>query len=254
MGPPPKAVFLDVGWTLVHPRRPLWTVLGEIVRESGGSATDEELERLVHGLAAADRKRAVEAFRSGAEYTDSDEAFRQSFAAMGRIVFRASGLESDHGALTERTLQRFWELSNWEVFPDVVPALRRLRDRGIPVIALSNATTELAGFLDRIGLTPHLDHLVISAEEGIKKPDPRIFRVALNRAGVEAPEAVHVGDMYLEDVLGARGLGIRPFLMDRGPDGMFPHHREPRDDGDGDEPVAVLRSLTDLLDALCLGS
>ena len=62
--------------------------------------------------------------------------------------------------------------------------------------------------------------LVVSEEVGISKPDPRIFVVALERAGVEAPEAVMVGDSWANDVEGARAAGIRPVWFNR--DGQTP--------------------------------
>ncbi|MEK0338355.1 MAG: HAD-IA family hydrolase, partial [Nitrosopumilus sp.] len=52
-------------------------------------------------------------------------------------------------------------------------------------------------------------------EVGTDKPEPPIFLAALQRAGVNASEAVHVGDQYKLDVIGARGVGITPVLIDR---------------------------------------
>jgi putative hydrolase of the HAD superfamily len=57
--------------------------------------------------------------------------------------------------------------------------------------------------------------MVTSREVGANKPEPAIFLAALERAGVSAPEAVYVGDQYQTDVLGARGVGIKPILIDR---------------------------------------
>jgi putative hydrolase of the HAD superfamily len=245
----PQAVFLDVGWTLVYPRRSLWEVLAEIIDQAGGSHDAGEVERLVHSLMMGRRDQAIEEFRSGAAYEDSDEAFRGIFFAMGQVVFGMAGIESDHEALTEHTLQRFWALENWAVFPDVVPAIRRLLERGVRVLALSNASSELVGFLEQIGLARYLDGMIVSAIEGTRKPDRRIFQRALDRAGVTGSEAVHVGDMYLEDVLGARGLGIRPFLMERGPCAMFPGHPETVPE-EAASHVEIVRSLDEVLTAL----
>ena len=66
-----------------------------------------------------------------------------------------------------------------------------------------------------LGLTSYLDFVVNSQEVGANKPEPPIFLAALEKAGVEASEAVHVGDQYALDVLGARGVGISPVLIDR---------------------------------------
>lgn len=247
----PKAVFLDVGWTLVYPRVSLWTVLAEIIGHAGGTLrTAREVEDLVHSLMLARRAKDLEDFRAGARYEDSDEAFRGMFHALGKVVFQVAGVPDDHEAWTERTLERFWDLENWALFPDVLPAIRGLRERGARVVALSNASSELVAFLEAIGLAPQLDGTIISALEGIRKPDPRVFRLALDRAAVSPGEAVHVGDMFLEDVLGARSLGIRPFLMDRTPRGMFPHHPETAAEDPWGEPVETVRSLDEVLDAL----
>jgi putative hydrolase of the HAD superfamily len=53
---------------------------------------------------------------------------------------------------------------------------------------------------------------------GVEKPDPRIFHLACERGGVTCDEAVHVGDVYEIDVLGARAAGVHPLLID--PDGL----------------------------------
>ncbi|GAI20722.1 unnamed protein product, partial [marine sediment metagenome] len=65
------------------------------------------------------------------------------------------------------------------------------------------------------GLEPYLDFVVTSKEAGADKPSPPIFLAALGKAGVNASEAVHVGDQYKFDVIGARGIGISPILIDR---------------------------------------
>ena len=66
-----------------------------------------------------------------------------------------------------------------------------------------------------MGLEPYLDFIVSSGEVGVDKPDPHFFLAALEQAGVSAAEAVHVGDQYKLDVVGARGVGITPILIDR---------------------------------------
>jgi len=67
----------------------------------------------------------------------------------------------------------------------------------------------------KLGLEPYLDVIVTSEEAGADKPNPIIFQAALQRAGVDASEAVHVGDQYKMDVVGARGVGVNPILIDR---------------------------------------
>ncbi len=69
--------------------------------------------------------------------------------------------------------------------------------------------------LDRTGLTGFFDAIVISAELGASKPSPRPFAAALEALGADAASALHVGDTYAEDVLGARAAGVTPVLVAR---------------------------------------
>jgi putative hydrolase of the HAD superfamily len=89
--------------------------------------------------------------------------------------------------------------------------LKALKQRGLVLGLISNIIIGGAG----AGLESCLDFVVTSKEVGANKPEPPIFLAALERAGVSAPEAVYVGDQYQTDVLGARGVGIRPVLIDR---------------------------------------
>ena len=66
-----------------------------------------------------------------------------------------------------------------------------------------------------LGIADYLDFTVTSAEVGADKPQPPIFLKALQLAHVNAAEAIHVGDQYQNDVLGARIAGISPILLDR---------------------------------------
>ena len=90
--------------------------------------------------------------------------------------------------------------------------LRGLRPRCKTAI-LSNAWGNArAVFIDKFGLDEVVDAMVISAEEGVTKPDPRIYRIALERLGVRPEEAVFVDD-FAENVEGARAVGMRGVLF-----------------------------------------
>src|SRR5262249_44498411 len=82
-------------------------------------------------------------------------------------------------------------------------------------VAVSNWDCSLPVVLERCGLGELLDGTVTSASAGARKPDPAIFTAALELAGCEAGEALHVGDTAEEDVAGARAAGIRALLLDR---------------------------------------
>ncbi|MCK6556105.1 HAD-IA family hydrolase [Candidatus Binatia bacterium] len=224
--PSTRAVFLDVGWTMAYPRASMWEIFADLCRDAGVPATAEGCEEMVRALWRAAAEHAEERFRDGAEYSDSDAEFAAMFEQLGRVIFSQLGVDGDHAALARRFLDRFWSDANWAVFPEVHEALRALRGRGVRVGVLSNAPSNLPLFLDRLGIAPLVDFVVVSAVEGVRKPDRRIFAAALDRAGVDPEAALHVGDMYLEDIVGGRGAGLRTLLIERGARALFPSFRE----------------------------
>jgi putative hydrolase of the HAD superfamily len=98
---------------------------------------------------------------------------------------------------------------------DVVPALTALRGDGHRLVIVSNWDCSLPEWLGPLGLLALVDGVVTSADVGAAKPDPRIFRRALELAGMRPENAVHVGDSVAGDVVGARALGIRAVLLQR---------------------------------------
>jgi HAD superfamily hydrolase (TIGR01549 family) len=115
----------------------------------------------------------------------------------------------------------------WEdVMEGVRPSLARLRAGGLRLAAVSNANGTLQVLFDRLGFTPAFDVILDSQVEGVEKPDPRLFRLALERLGEPAEAALHVGDFYNVDVVGARAAGIRPILVDEA--GLYPEADCPR--------------------------
>jgi len=100
-------------------------------------------------------------------------------------------------------------------YPDAAPALEALRRLGLTLVCVSNWDCSLGAVLDRCGLGGLLGGAVSSAEAGARKPDPAIFAPALELAGCEPGEVVHVGDSPEEDLAGARAAGIRALLIER---------------------------------------
>ena len=97
---------------------------------------------------------------------------------------------------------------------EALPALRRVRSAGLVAGVVSNSNGWVRALLDGAGLAAHLDFVIDSGVVGFEKPDPRIFRLGLEAAGVPAHDAVYVGDLYSVDVVGSRGAGLRPILLD----------------------------------------
>jgi putative hydrolase of the HAD superfamily len=103
----------------------------------------------------------------------------------------------------------------FRAYPEVPDVLARLRAGGARLAVVSNWDVSLHDVLERTGLRPLVDAVVISAELGVAKPDPAIFRAALDRLGAAPDGAVHVGDSLEHDVAGARAAGLEAVLVAR---------------------------------------
>ena len=129
----------------------------------------------------------------------------------------------------------------WDDVPEGVgPALRRLRAAGLRLAVVSNSNGTVRLLLERLGLLDLFEEVLDSAVEGIEKPDPRIFQLALERLGVSPEEALFAGDIYHVDVVGGRAAGVRVVLVDEA--GLY---------GDADCPR--VRSLVELANHLVPG-
>jgi putative hydrolase of the HAD superfamily len=98
--------------------------------------------------------------------------------------------------------------------PEALPAIRRLKSAGLVTGVVSNSNGWARSLLDGAGLGDALDFVIDSSVVGIEKPDPKIFHLGLERAGVAAHEAVYIGDLYSVDVLGSRAAGLGAILLD----------------------------------------
>jgi HAD superfamily hydrolase (TIGR01509 family) len=99
-------------------------------------------------------------------------------------------------------------------YPEARAALRRVKEAGLVAGVISNSNGSVRSILEETGLARHLDFIIDSGVVGVEKPDPRIFRVALEEARVPSEAALYIGDLYSVDVLGARRAGLGAVLLD----------------------------------------
>ncbi len=97
-----------------------------------------------------------------------------------------------------------------ELYPDVIPTLDVLAPH-FKVGLLSNGNT----YPERCGLEDRFDFVVFSQDVQVEKPDPRIFEVAIQQAGCEFPQLLHVGDSLENDVAGAKNVGAPSVWLNR---------------------------------------
>jgi putative hydrolase of the HAD superfamily len=206
-----RAVFFDVGNTLLRPHPSVGEVVRQILAEEGhvhDITAIDELMPLVDEY-YEDRYQTDDTF-----WTDEDRT-SQVWVGMYSLLCSRLGIEDEAEAIAARVYQEFGDPERWEVYPDVRPAFRRLRKRGLKLGLISNWDNRLAGLVEGLGLSADLETVVSSADVALHKPDPRIFELACTRLGVEPAEAAHVGDHHYADIVGARAVGMRPVLIDR---------------------------------------
>ena len=207
-----RAVFFDLGGTLLVLRRD--RIFRRVIQEEGWEATLERIHATYAGLEgwwlSTYSSRVLTPEQTVEAYRHLDEkVFSSIFPDQAPTeAFRVSKL-----------VRRRWpELENeipLRLYPDVEPTLAKLAEDGYHLGLISNAPADTDRVVEALGLTTFLKSVVISGAVGHSKPNPEIFRIALREAGVAAAEAIHVGDVYEADVVGARNAGMRGLLIDR---------------------------------------
>lgn len=114
---------------------------------------------------------------------------------------------------------KYLQLTNryFSLLPGAAEAVRALAAR-YPLTIISNGFKEIQHYkFTHSGLEDCFVHRIISEEAGVNKPRPEIFRIALERNGVQAEEAVMIGDSYSSDIAGAKAAGIDQIWVHSGP-------------------------------------
>jgi putative hydrolase of the HAD superfamily len=203
-----RALLLDALGTIVWLQPPAPALRTELATRFGVKISAPEARRALAAEIAYYRAN----LDRGRDPT-SLAALRQSCAEVLRAALPRSGRLERIGrlSLTEALLASL----RFAPYPEAGAAIRAAKARGERVVVVSNWDISLAEVLARAGLAPLLDGIVTSASAGARKPDPAIFRPALEIAGTCAQRATHVGDNLAEDVAGARAAGITPILVHR---------------------------------------
>lgn len=199
-----ETLFLDAGGVIVHPN---WRRVADILTRHGVAASADALRR-----AEPHAKKIIDERTNIAATTDSQRAW-----VYMDLVFEGAGVARSPAtdAAVAEIAAYHAEHNLWEyVADDVVPTLERLRKIVSKLVVVSNANGVLQRAFDRLGLTPYFDVICDSCVEGVEKPDPRYFRIALERADSRAETTTHVGDLYHVDVVGARRAGLGAILLD----------------------------------------
>jgi putative hydrolase of the HAD superfamily len=207
------AVFFDMGSTLSYQEPTREVLLVGFLHQQGFERSPQDLRR---ALLAADTW--WHEWTQQNPFGWRDEKLRVSMRLQYRQVFLAA-LGLDASPELRAALDDAWSGSIMRrhnaIFPDVMPTLHAMRAQGLRLAIVSNWDESLLSHTDELGLTPLFETIVGSLAVGYEKPHKRIFEIALERLALAPEDVIHVGDMYVSDVVGARRAGIRPVLLDR---------------------------------------
>jgi putative hydrolase of the HAD superfamily len=210
-----RAVLFDAGATLLCPDPPVEEVYGRIFADDGARFAPAQLRSALKAT-----WREVQEEKPGDRYggVRGEPDFWRGF--LGRVRRRLDG-----GPLSEEAFARlaahFRDRAAWAVYPDVVPALEALSRGGLSLAVVSNWDSHLPRLLELCGLSRFFRAVSVSAIEETGKPEPEIFRRTCARLGIEAAQALHVGDSPRDDYEGARAAGLEALLLDR--EDEYPH-------------------------------
>src|SRR5712691_12828869 len=174
-----RAVFFDAGETLVHPHPSFPELFAAITAREGHPREPGQLREASRAVL----DRFSEAARDNVPWTTSPEASRAFWLSVYERMLGALGLAGNDG-LAETLYLEFTDRANYALFDDVVPALDALSEAGLALGVVSNFEGWLELLLEDFGVRDRFAVRVISGTEGVEKPDPRIYQLALDRSGM----------------------------------------------------------------------
>jgi putative hydrolase of the HAD superfamily len=206
-----KVVFLDAGETILHPHPSFPELFSRTAASRGIDVSPEQVAPVLYGAL-----RNMDRYVTELGLVNPSMSAERSRTLWVHIYERCLvELGIEDGALAGELFAVFSDVSTYRLFPDALPAIRQLRATGYILGLISNFEGWLEDLLIELEVGHVFDVAVISGLEGVEKPDPKIYKIALEKAGVEPKSAVHVGDSLSLDIQPAAQVGMKTVLLDR---------------------------------------
>ena len=188
-----------------------------VVRDASGGAIALDPSALV--VAEGEAKRALtrpdDLVDVAWEIAEEAPGARPWGLLVATMLARAGVARDRLAALVSALWREHRRFNLWSLVPaGLADAVARVRAAGVKVVIVSNSEGTLASLFEQVGVLAAFDAVIDSGVVGVEKPDPRIFESALAPYAVSPSRAIHLGDTYATDVLGARAAGMRVALVD----------------------------------------
>ena len=204
-------VFFDAGETIIHPHPSFPELFSIVCRRHDVHVDPSDVEKVQERLAPHLIDLAEDTGVTQPSL-DPDDSLKFWTFLYRRFL---EELQVDDDRLPQELFSTFSDSTSYKVFDDVLPTLAALEEEGYRLGLISNFEGWLEKILVEQELGETFDVSVISGLEGMEKPDPAIYRLAVERAGVPPGRAVHVGDSVTMDVEPATAVGMKAVLLDR---------------------------------------
>ena len=230
-----KAIFFDAAGTLFHVDGSVGEVYASLARKHGKNVTAKALEE---GFLRAFADAPPMAFPSVAPRNLPASERRWWFELVGEI-FASHGSFPQFELYFEELYELFSKAKAWKLYPETYETLFSLKEMNLHLGIISNFDSRLFPVLEGLAIREFFESVVASTSAGVAKPDKKIFEKALAIHEIDPGEALHVGDSYEMDVIGAHNAGVGPVLIDRS-----------RDEKHDDVEHTIISRLDELID-LC---
>ena len=200
-----EAVLFDAGDTLIRLSGSGEKLLHRAAAALGGEALDPE------GVAQVWR-RVLERSGTADELAKGRDLSNARHREVWTALYETAGCEKLAPGLSEKMYGLTVSPESWEAFPDTLSTLKAVRDRGLRIGVVSDTGFDLRPAMDKLGLSPFLDTVVMSFEQGVCKPAAAVFRTACDQLRVQPEHTLMVGDNPLTDA-GAVATGMYVFLL-----------------------------------------
>jgi putative hydrolase of the HAD superfamily len=210
----PKVIFLDAVGTLFGVQGSVGEVYSQIARQFGVDVAAEVLDQAFY----KSFKGASPMAFPGMSAVDIPEREFAWWWAIAAETFQQAGVLNQFTDFSEFFTALYHHFSTaepWFVYPDTYSSLENWRSLEIELGVLSNFDSRLHKVLPALGLENFFTSVTISTEVGAAKPDPKVFKTALNRHNCLPEAAWHIGDSFKEDYEGAKAVGMRGIWLQR---------------------------------------
>ena len=185
---------------------------------------------LVHLFSVFDFNYSDENFKTICNTYENEVAFYKRYYEV--LVAEECGKETTKTNRVANELFDMVWLKDRELFNDVLPVFKALKENEIKIGIISDTTPSLRKTLEALGLGEYISSYTCSKEVGVMKPDPKIYLAALASLGMQPNECLYVDD-YLPEVVGAQDVGFMAFRINR--------------DGAEESPLDI-KNLSDVLE------